>query len=53
MVESYYSNSESDEDADPEFTSMLAMNTIEQQIHNSEIYPLLLEMSHTSAVINE
>ncbi len=53
MVESYYSNIESDEDTDSEFTCMLEMNTIEQQIHNSETYSLLLKTSHTSAAINE
>ena len=52
MVESSQHNAISDE-GDSDFESMLAMDTKEQQLHNTKTYPKLLEKAYTSDVIKD
>ena len=52
MVESSQHNAISDE-ADSDFESMLAMDTTEQQLHNTKTYSKLLEKACTSDVIKD
>ena len=52
MVESSQHNAISDE-ADSDFESMLAMDTKEQQLHNTKTYSKVLEKSYTSDVIKD
>ena len=52
MVESSQHNAISDE-ADGDFESMLAMDTTDQQLHNTKTYSKLLEKSFTSDVIKD
>ena len=52
MVESSQHKAISDE-ADSDFESMLAMDTTEQQLHNTKTYSKLLEKSFTSDVVKD
>ncbi len=53
MVEKLQLNSKKQDNGDDSFDYLLAMDTTEQQLHNTQTYHKILEKSYSSGIIED